>query len=100
MTHDYHDALPGYSRQQVLHDGCRECEARAASADHGISKLDKHRFASAWARAAEWNQKGLPDVASAEVPMLRVLWSVQLALHSWGLPVGALPADLTERQGS
>jgi len=92
MTHTYHDALPGYSPAQVLHDGCDECEQRAASFDHGIATLDRQNFARAWERAATWNRHGLPDLARAEMPMFRCLWSVQIRLQSAaGLEPGSLP---------
>ena len=91
MTHDYHDALAGYSAAQLLHDGCTECEARAASRDHGIAALDLLSFARAWHRATQWHRDGLTDVADAEAPMLRVLWSVQVQLEMRGVPIGACP---------
>jgi hypothetical protein len=94
MSHDYHDGLLGYSPAQILHDGCAECEQRAASPDHGISHLDRRNFIRAWRRAAKWNTDGIPDLAQAEVPMFRVLWAVQLKLERLGIPIGALPASL------
>lgn len=92
--HDYHEGLPGYSPAQILHDGCRECEDRAASRNHGLASLDKTNFARAWVRAAEWNRSGLGDVAQVEVPMFDVLWAVQCQLENFGWPVGQLPASM------
>jgi hypothetical protein len=89
--HSYHDALPGFSPEQILHDGCGECESRAASRNHGIANLDTGNFARAWQRAARWNRSGLPDIARAEVPMLDVLWAVQCQLERVGIPIGSLP---------
>jgi hypothetical protein len=77
MTHDNHEALPGYHPDQILHDGCGECEERAQSADHGIGGLDVPAFRRAWERAATWKREGLPSIAYAEIPMLSVLWAVQ-----------------------
>ena len=91
--HDYHEAQPGYSENQVLHDGCAECKERSERSDGGISSMDRTRFARAWARAAEWNRAGLPDIARAEMPALNILWSVQLKLESYGFPIGVLPRD-------
>jgi hypothetical protein len=99
VSHDYHDGLPGFSAAQILHDGCGECEARAASPEHGIGNLDRGNFVRAWHRAAEWNTHGLPDVAEAEVPMLRVLWAVQLKLENLGVPIGTLPVSLAAFAG-
>lgn len=90
--HDYHDALPGYDPEQLLHDGCTECEARATYCDHGISKLDSQNFARAWRRAYHWNVGGTgTQISDAERPMLTVLWSVQLQLERRGVPIGHLP---------
>jgi len=89
--HDYHEGHPGYSDNQILHDGCEECATRAKHDDHGISSLDKGRFARAWVRAAQWNREGLSDLATAERPLLTVLWSIQLRLENYGVPIGELP---------
>lgn len=95
MTHDYHDALPGYDEAQILHDGCAECEARSASRNHGIAHLDHWRFARAWRRASDWNQGSLDNstISAAEVPMLDVLWAVQVKLETHGLRAGFLPNE-------
>lgn len=94
-VHAWHEQLPGYSPEQILHDGCGECETRAARGDHGISSLDTINFARAWQRAARWNGVG-PDahaVAAAEVPMLSALWAVQLQLERRGVRIGEVPVD-------
>lgn len=92
--HSYHEALTGYSEAQILHDGCGECEGRAADRNLGIGYLDKQRFARAWRRAADWNRGGLPDIAKAEVPMLDALWAVQCQLENFGVPIGEVPFDV------
>ncbi len=90
--HDYHDGLPNYSPDQILHDGCGECETRAKTDDHGIAHLDRSNFYRAWQRAAEWNQSGLLDLACAEIPMLNVLWAIQIKLESYAhIPIGRIP---------
>jgi hypothetical protein len=91
MAHDYHDALPGYSQEQLLHDGCIECEYRAQSSGLGISQLDKPNFYHAWKRAAEWNRNHVSDVSKAEAPMLNALWAIQLQLERRGIPIGEVP---------
>ncbi len=91
--HDYHEGLPGFSEAQILHDGCGECEARAQNRNHGIANLDKHNFARAWHRAAQWNTDGLRDLAKAEIPMLDVLWAVQVKLENYGVPIGMVPGN-------
>jgi hypothetical protein len=96
MTHAYHDGLPGFHPDQILHDGCGECEARSDSRNHGIASLDRTRFPRAWRRAADWNQ-GLLDprtISAAEVPLLDVLWAVQVQLEKQGLRIGYLPDEV------
>lgn len=96
MSHAYHDGLPGYSPDQILHDGCGECEYRASRDDHGIGSLDRQNFARAWKRAADWNVfppdlATAPTIAKAERPLLSALWAVQLQLERRGIPIGELP---------
>lgn len=94
MPHDDHESLPGYSRDQLLHAGCGECEARAGESDCGLSHLDAQRFAHAWARAGRWRGTtgNLPDLDRAEVPLLELLFAVQCQLEKFGLPLGVFPA--------
>lgn len=95
MSHDYHDDLPGFSPDQLLHAGCGECEARAEKPDGGIGHLDPARFAHAWWRASVWkgNAGNLPDLDGAEIRMLAALWAVQVQLEQLGIPIGALPVS-------
>ena len=81
MSHDHHETLAGYHPDQILHDGCGECENRAKSADHGIANLDVPQFRRAWERAATWKRNGLASIAYAEIPMLSALWAVQCQLE-------------------
>lgn len=93
-AHAPHESLPGYDPAQILHDGCEECESRAASRSHGLSYLDQGRFARAWKRAGDWNRDGLSGVAKAEVPLLDVLWAMQVQLENLGWTIGELPRQL------
>lgn len=95
MSHDFHENLPGYSPDQLLHAGCGECDRRAASPDGGLAHLDPVRFAQAWHRAALWRQGGggLPDLDRAEVRMLAALWAVQVQLEPRGFLVGIVPVN-------
>jgi len=92
--HDYHDTLPGYSADALLHDGCAECEQRAGDtrSGHGIAMLDPQRFAHAWTRAAQYFREGLRDITTTEMPMLSALWAVQLQFERLGIPIGHIPA--------
>jgi hypothetical protein len=93
VSHDYHQALPGYSPAQILHDGCGECEIRGRSVSLAIASMDKGRFALAWRRAADWNLTvgAVSDVSKAERPLLEALWAIQLRLENYGVPIGVLP---------
>jgi hypothetical protein len=102
MSHDYHEGLPGYSPNQLLHDGCGECEARSKTFTHGIGHLDTDAFARAWGRAAEWERQGgdLTDVSQAERPLLRMLWALQIHFERRGVPLGRCPGSLRpQRRG-
>lgn len=92
MTHDWHEKLPGYHPDQMLHDGCGECEERAEGRNHGLASLDTGNFTRAWIRAALWNRGGAQAIAAAEVPMLDVLWAVQCQLEKRGVPIGQVPS--------
>lgn len=89
--HDYHEGRPGYSANQLLHDGCKECERRSTESGLGIAHLDPIRFEYAWNRAYRWRVDGLDDVAEVEKPMLGALWSVQVQLEQRGVIMGYAP---------
>jgi len=92
--HAHHEALPGYSPGQILHDGCPECRDRARSLAVAMSYFDRATFTRAWKRAAQSiSPGGLADGSAIEWSSLNALAAVQvqLKLHC-GLPIGELPA--------
>jgi hypothetical protein len=89
--HDYHEKLPGYSPNQIWHDGCAECEQRGADPVRHLGTLDDRNFFRAWKRACEWETKGLADISRAESGLLKLLWAVQLRLERLGIPLGNIP---------
>lgn len=91
MTHDAHEAMPGYTPWQLLHSGCGECQARSAEYGGGLAHLDRTRFAIAWARAHRWKTEGLDDLDPAEIPLLETLWLVQDQLAKFGITHGQFP---------
>lgn len=93
MSHDAHEAVPGYSPAQVLADGCGECRYRSEHPDVAVAHMDPQSFATAWKRAAAWQRDGLGDVSAAEVPVLRVLWALAVQFERLGFPIGDVPAD-------
>lgn len=82
MTHDYHDALPGYHADQIWHDGCGECEWRSQNLSRGIGTLDLNNYARAKARAIKWNSWSISaetlHISKAEAPLLNMLWAIHL----------------------
>jgi hypothetical protein len=106
MSHNHHQSLPGYSPNQILIDGCAECEHRSARPDHGLNNLNPQNFERAWYRAARSGKEGLPDASMADRPLLNLLWAVQVQLERRGVPIGYIPsgelivADLTDPTAS
>lgn len=102
MSHDYHQSLPGYHADQLLIDGCGECEHRAKDIERAISNLDYKRFVRAWTRAADQmastppsGDRGGPR-SQAEAPMLHALWAIQVHLENRGIPLGTVPGQSVE----
>lgn len=97
MTHGYHDVLPGFHPDQVLHDGCAECEERGANLELAIGKLDHERFPAAWRRAAECYRTGgtldRSTLSSAELPLLKTLWAIIVQLEQRGIPTTDVPGE-------
>lgn len=89
--HAYHEGLAGYSAEQILHDGCQECEYRGANFGKAIADLDAQNFRRAWQRAAEFGRDGAPDVARVEIALLEGLWGIQVHLERLGWPIGVIP---------
>lgn len=90
-VHSEHTSLEGYHEDQLLHDGCPECEYRGENVEQAISHLDTERFRLAWLRAAELQLHGLANSSRAETPMLRALAAVQVQLERRGTPIGDMP---------
>lgn len=98
-SHAYHQELDGYHEDQVLHDGCSECEHRAKHLDVALAVMDPERFDKAWKRAAAvYGNPGEGDyhLAKAEEPVLQALYGVQVQLQRVGLKLGHLPRDIKE----
>jgi hypothetical protein len=80
-THRYHEGLPGFDPDAILHDGCEECESRAGI--HGLGSLDWKNSQRAVRRAVDWNYGRLatpPGVA--EAGLLRDVWMMLVWLRS------------------
>jgi hypothetical protein len=98
VSHDYHPDCPGYNADQILIDGCSECESRAEDVERTLANLDHRRFQQAWLRAADRYASTPPSgerpskCSEAEMPLLRTLWAIQVQLERLGMPLGYLPA--------
>lgn len=91
--HAYHDGLVGFDPDQILHDGCDECETRGANISTAVGSLDMQNFERAWTRAAVWGKSGLRGMSAAEAPLLSALWAIQVQLERRGLAIGTVPGD-------
>jgi len=93
MTHIYHPDLPGYDPQQIIHDGCPECEYRGEDIVRALANLDPPTFARAWKRAGELQADGLPNASATELPLLKVLAAIEVQFERRGCPLGTIPGD-------
>jgi hypothetical protein len=92
MMHD-HDGLPGFDNRHIWHDGCGECEHRAATVPSSIGTLDNNNLVRAWNRMRDWDH-GTLDVrlSNAEIPLMQYLEQVRLtaqAMYRAGVDVTA-----------
>lgn len=78
LMHAYHDVLPGYHPDQILYDGCPECEERGQVVYRAITALDLDNYFRATKRAVVWNEEGCDNVSRAERALLETLWAVWL----------------------
>lgn len=90
-VHSEHTTLDGYDPEQLLHDGCDECEYRGENPALAISNLDPARFLRAWERAGTKQLHGLRNASRAELPMLDALSAVQVQLERVGWEIGLMP---------
>jgi hypothetical protein len=77
-AHVYHGDLPGYDPQQILHDGCPECEERGRDPVMAINHMDRERFDRAVTRAFALSRSGSSGLAisAAEAKTLGVISAV------------------------
>lgn len=87
--HAPHHALAGYDEGNVLHDGCAECEARAAAPLDGLMALDHVNRAQLWRdmRAHKWSGgAGLDrNLSDADAQMLTALYRIAVFLERAGI---------------
>lgn len=96
MVHDYHEALPAFDADFILQDGCAECEQRGNELH--FEQLDGRNFERMWERAAAWDQGELRNISQAEIPMLRVLCSIQRQFENRGIAIEKCPGRSYEEQ--
>lgn len=94
-AHAYHEGLPGYVADAVLHTGCEECEHRARDLASALDAFDVERVERLWRRAASAYDTGyrLPDEGGPtgavlldplEVPLLHAVQAIQRVLQRAG----------------
>lgn len=82
-VHAYHESLPGFSPEAVLHDGCEECESRAGI--HGLAHLDwrnSRRVVERAVRLRAMHGGGLLDTNPTERKLLDAVWTVLVWLEN------------------
>lgn len=102
MSHAHHEQLPGYDPGNLLHDGCPECEARAADMLHGLLHLDHNRVRQAWADmlAEKWSGgHGISRrVSVCDWKILNALYSIAVLLERGaGLDPHTILAAIVDR---
>jgi hypothetical protein len=83
-VHAYHDGLAGYDPSNVLHDGCEECEGRAADGIQGLQALDETNFARLLNKMvdAEFIDDRYPETIShADATLCGTLYAIAVLLE-------------------
>lgn len=97
MSHDYHEGQSNYNPHQLYFDGCDECKMRANGA-YPFEKVKDLR--AAWSRAIRFEQGNLEPselpVSETEIRILRIIWSLAVELHRYGIPFGMFPGDTAQ----
>ena len=90
--HVIHEDLPGYSRDQILFDGCAECEGRRDPLA-ALNAYEDHVIEDAWERAVTWRRGMTPlHISETEVPLLETIAAFATLLDRAGvLPFGDVP---------
>ena len=89
MSHVYHEGLPGYDERSIWHDGCPECEQRAAAGFPSVHELDHGNRLRAWRlmRATKWSggEGADHDVSICDHRLANALYSVAVFLERCGI---------------
>lgn len=88
-VHAYHDGLAGFDPRNVLHDGCEECESRAAAGIDGVLALDGANRLQLWddMLAYEWGT-GVSigrNPSRADHRVMRTLYLVAVLMEGFGV---------------
>jgi hypothetical protein len=87
MSHTYHEGLPDFTPNRILHDGCHECELRARNPAIALKLMDKPTFQRAWDRAYAWQKEGLIP-GELECAVLETIWVVRNLSAATGVVAG------------
>jgi hypothetical protein len=98
MSHAFHEGLPGYDPGSIWHDGCYECELRAADPVQGLHILDAGNALRAWTDmlALRWHGGGGLDrrVSRCDALLFDALYQVAVWLERSGMSPGLVEAHL------
>jgi hypothetical protein len=82
-AHVFHEDLPDYNPESVLHDGCAECEHRSKRGMEGVLALDRDRQLRLWQGTFD------PQVSSAcDRRLQQELYAVAVFLNGAGITPG------------
>jgi hypothetical protein len=79
-AHVFHQDLPGYNPESVLHDGCAECERRSKQGMEGVLALDRDRQLRLWKGVFN-----LPRTSDCDARLQRELYVVAVFLEGAGI---------------
>lgn len=96
--HAFHEGLAGYHPEQILHDGCPECEDRAAMGVDALGHLDDFARIRAWRlmRAEKWSggeSVGYP-VSVLDWTLANTLYAVAVFMERCGIKPDEIEARL------
>lgn len=75
MSHAYHEKLPNYNPDSILHDGCEECEDRGNAGLDGLLELDHKNAQRAAERMIAWQMRGeLRPTDDSEARLLKTVY--------------------------
>lgn len=100
MSHSYHPSLDGYDERNVLHDGCPECDRRAADPLRGVLELDEFNRLKLWrdmrrAKFGESEPLGR-NTSRNDWELIDALYLIAVFMERAGLTASAIEGGLAK----